>query len=330
MSRRVALASIVLVATGCSSGDFLLVKVSGLSKSSVGLRVELSADGRSATPESYSLPEGHGDALTLGLKLPLASVVLFQAIAFNVEGCATDFGLGASIERTGSTDLKMVNFTKPVCGVYDKPGAAHRVRIAPRTDVSIGCARGTTDCGMYALSPRTISTPLLDMDRFEVTGAAYAACVGAGRCSQVLYDVDDDVAQPMTWAQAKAYCTFAGGRLPTEIEWEAVARAPNGRVYPWDGTTLDCNHALYGACNHTGPISVFANTDGLSAFGLSHMAGNLAEWTSDSAPTASGTLPTTRGGGWSSSAGELLTTERVGYLEDTNTLVGTRCVSDVN
>ena len=80
----------------------------------------------------------------------------------------------------------------------------------------------------------------------------------------------------VSWEQGQKYCDWAGGRLPTEAEWEYAARGgKEGLIYP-DGNELTDKDAKY-ASDGTSSVGAFP----VNGFGLYDMAGNVWEWTAD-------------------------------------------------
>jgi formylglycine-generating enzyme required for sulfatase activity len=193
-------------------------------------------------------------------------------------------------------------------------------------------------------------THVYQLTATEVTVAqfrAHARQAGTALPRQPRWSTDLHPVVNVTWNEARAFCEAAGGRLPTETEWEFAARAGRfASIFPWgDAFSPDrANGAGLGGADRW-EFSAPAGSYPPNAHGLVDMTGNVWEWTSSwyregqgwtdppaaaPAPRSSADLRAVRGGSWDSSPQNLRISRRVGLspADRHNLSVGFRCARD--
>ncbi|MEZ6017765.1 MAG: SUMF1/EgtB/PvdO family nonheme iron enzyme [Planctomycetota bacterium] len=84
----------------------------------------------------------------------------------------------------------------------------------------------------------------------------------------------------VAYADAVAYCEWAGLRLPTEFEFQRAARKDSKSAYPWGDDWEDGKYCVSNEMRRSKPYPVGSFAAGVSPFGIHDLAGNVWEWTS--------------------------------------------------
>lgn len=167
--------------------------------------------------------------------------------------------------------------------------------------------------------------------RTLVTNSEYAVFVSAaGRPAPSHWPggspSTDQALHPVTyvsWDDARAFCAWAGGFLPTEAQWERAARGDDDRAWPWGDDAPTSEHATFASA---GTSAVGLHPAGASPCGALDLAGNAWEWTTSAyrdypydaddgrEDDASPGPRVVRGGAYSHGPGEIRCSYRHGML----------------
>ncbi|MCD6497198.1 MAG: formylglycine-generating enzyme family protein [Deltaproteobacteria bacterium] len=154
---------------------------------------------------------------------------------------------------------------------------------------------GSKDGRLNERPVHDVTVPTFVLTKSEVTVTQYGLCVTAGSCTEPGTgnpcnwsdpSYDDHPVNCVDWKQARDFCEWAGGRLPTEAEWEYAARSggQQGKKYPWgdEAPTTICTYAVWNRGCGTGRSWPICSTPaGNTEDGLCDMAGNVWEWVAD-------------------------------------------------
>jgi formylglycine-generating enzyme required for sulfatase activity len=201
------------------------------------------------------------------------------------------FGLLGAMLR----DLQPLGYTPPdpryaevknaVLGIFE----AHRAAAIPlKTRLAAAEALGQAGDPRLRL-PRDpdywVRVEGFEIGKFPVTVQEYRLFVDDGGPQPEHWD--NQLLRPncpvveVTWLDAKAYCDWAGVRLPAEAEWERAARGPEGRQHPWGNQEPDPDRANYDQTKigRASPVGLFPR--GSTPDGIADLAGNVWEWVAD-------------------------------------------------
>jgi formylglycine-generating enzyme required for sulfatase activity len=227
--------------------------------------------------------------------------------------------------------------------------------LIPAGEFQMGGAGGDKD----ELPIHPVTLDAFYIDKYEVTNEMYLFCDQSEVCREPVdvtgitkgdYSSGEYSNYPVvnvSWEMAKTYCAWRGARLPTEAEWEKVARGGLTDVrYPWGNDSPSCaigarNGAQLGKCPKDRTVAVGSFSS--NGYQVYDMVGNVWEWVGDwyqadyyasadwrNPPgPSSGREKILRGGSWASL--EIHVSSRSPVRPETQDYeIGFRCARDAN
>ncbi|MBL9026629.1 MAG: SUMF1/EgtB/PvdO family nonheme iron enzyme [Myxococcales bacterium] len=212
---------------------------------------------------------------------------------------------------------------------------------APPPECPEGMVKVAGGSFKFGLLKKDVTVGDLCVDKTEVTAGSYEACVKDGKCTDSFLDcaeaktfkIPGKENHPIVcvdYPQAKSYCDYVGKRLPTEEEWEWIARAgAEGRKYAYGNDPpkdeICWSGSPEGARKGTCAVGSYPKSN--SPQGIVDLTGNVFEWTSTQAD-GSGKILITKGGTWRDGvATQMLITRPGGFKPEYRCgFGGMRCV----
>ncbi|MEK6532698.1 MAG: SUMF1/EgtB/PvdO family nonheme iron enzyme [Nitrospirota bacterium] len=234
--------------------------------------------------------------------------------------------------------------------------------LIPEGPFPMGVPHGDRDGGRDEYPRHDVFVNNFYIDKFELTNSRYLEFVKATNhripqnpknATRNLWQGDtiteslaDRPVINVDWADANAYCQWAGKRLPTEAEWEKAAKGTADRRFPWGNVEPTNKHLNFNQqwIGEKTLMPVGSYELGKSPFGVYDMAGNVWEWVNDwydakyyeKSPAKNPTGPETgtkrvlRGSGWQNETPTVRIFTRVDSDPTIrNESTGFRCAVDV-
>ncbi len=234
--------------------------------------------------------------------------------------------------------------------------------LIPEGPFPMGVPHGDRDGGRDEYPRHDVFVNNFYIDKFELTNSRYLEFVKATNhripqnpknATRNLWQGDtiteslaDRPVINVDWADANAYCQWAGKRLPTEAEWEKAAKGTADRRFPWGNVEPTNKHLNFNQqwIGEKTLMPVGSYELGKSPFGVYDMAGNVWEWVNDwydakyyeKSPAKNPTGPETgtkrvlRGSGWQNETPTVRIFTRVDSDPTIrNESTGFRCAMDV-
>jgi len=145
----------------------------------------------------------------------------------------------------------------------------------------MGCSYGDTDCSIKEEPLHYVIVDAFEMLETEVTEAQYEAVMGDNPSCN--YGGASGAGMPVecvSWYKAVEFCEIAGGRLPTEAEWEYAARAGMKTKYIC-GKEAACQDSMVWHLDNSGAKKHAVKAKEPNGFGLYDTVGNAWEWVQD-------------------------------------------------